>query len=323
MTRVQDNVAIVGLGSFVQFLSWPDFLLGLNATQNGTHLFSNVYGSIDDFGLLNREYRAWEASVYGQDNYRVSEALTFIVGLRYERLGQFSDQLGRNSSFDISKADPSPPAQGSTAGYIVASNFKGIIPPGVVRADNEFANNANGQDTLAPRIGFTCQLLPNVSRFLLRGGYGMYCSRPTGQTFFQSVFGAPFSVGNLNLGQTNAAATFQAPFPQPFPTLASFPVFPAYSPSSAITINTVSPDFRPALIQQFGLNVQDELRPGAVLEVGYVGTRGTHLMRFSVLNQATDATPDNPIRGQTKNTLANIPLAGPHHGNRIFSIGCS
>jgi hypothetical protein len=322
MTRVQDNVAIVGLGSFVQFLSWPDFLLGLNATQNGTHLFSNVYGSIDDFGLLNREYRAWEASVYGQDNYRVSEALTFIVGLRYERLGQFSDQLGRNSSFDISKADPSPPAQGSTAGYIVASNFKGIIPPGVVRADNEFANNANGQDTLAPRIGFTCQLLPNVSRFLLRGGYGMYCSRPTGQTFFQSVFGAPFSVGNLNLGQTNAAATFQAPFPQPFPTLASFPVFPAYSPSSAITINTVSPDFRPALIQQFGLNVQDELRPGAVLEVGYVGTRGTHLMRFRVLNQATDATPDNPIRGQTKNTLANIPLAGPHHGNPIFRIGC-
>ena len=34
LTRVQDNIAIVGLGSFVQFLSWADFLLGLNATQN-------------------------------------------------------------------------------------------------------------------------------------------------------------------------------------------------------------------------------------------------------------------------------------------------
>jgi hypothetical protein len=37
-------------------------------------------------------------------------------------------------------------------------------------------------------------------------------------------------------------------------------------------------------------------------------------MRFRLLNQATDATPDNPIRGQTKNTLASIPLRVPIMG---------
>jgi hypothetical protein len=174
LTRLEDNIAIVGLGSFMQFLSWPDFLLGMNATQNGTHLFSNVYESADDYGLLNREYRAWEGSAYGQDNYRISESLTLSFGLRYERLGQFADRLGRNSSFDISRADPNPPAQGSTAGYIVASNFAGTTPPGVIRADNAFANNAAGQNTFAPRIGFTCQLLPNVPQLILRGGYGLY-----------------------------------------------------------------------------------------------------------------------------------------------------
>ena len=184
LTRLQDNIAIVGLGSFLQFLSWPDFLLGLNATQNGTNLFSNVYASVDDYGLLNREYRAWEGSAYAQDNYRVTPTLTLSFGLRYERLGQFGDQLGRNSSFDMSKADPNPPPQGSTAGYIVASNFAGTTPPGVIRADNTFANNAEGQNTLAPRIGFAWQFLPNVSQLLLRGGYGMYYSRPTGQAFF-------------------------------------------------------------------------------------------------------------------------------------------
>jgi hypothetical protein len=314
LTRLQDNIAIVGLGSFVQFLSWPDFLLGLSATQNGTKLFSNVFESVDDFGLLNREYRAWEASIYGQDNYRVTRSLTLTFGLRYERLGQFGDQLGRNSSFDMSKADPSPPAQGSTAGYIVGSNFSGTTPAGVIRADNLFANNAEGQNTLAPRVGFAWQFLPNVSQLVLRGGYGMYYSRPTGQTFFQSVFGAPYSSGNFNVGLTNAAATFQAPFPQPFPTPASFPVFPAYSPSTALTVATVSPDFRPALIQQFGLNVQYEIRPDLLLEVGYVGTRGTHLMRTLLLNQALDASPSNPVRGQTDNTVANIPLRVPIMG---------
>jgi hypothetical protein len=314
LTRLQDNIAIVGLGSFLQFLSWPDFLLGLNATQNGTGIFSNVYASVDDYGLLNREYRAWEGSAYAQDNYRITPTLTLSFGLRYERLGQFGDQLGRNSSFEMSKADPNPAPQGSTAGYIVASNFAGATAPGVIRADNTFANNAEGQNTLAPRIGFAWQFLPNVSQLLLRGGYGIYYSRPTGQAFFQSVFGAPYSFGNFNVGPTNATATFQTPFPQPFPTPEFFPVFPAYSPSSAITVSTVSPDFRPALIQQFGLNVQYEIRPNLLLEVGYVGTRGTHLLRTLLTNQALDASPSSPIRGQTDNTVANIPLRVPIMG---------
>lgn len=311
LTRLQDNSAIVGLGSFVQFLSWPDFLLGLNAAQNGTGLFSNVYASVDDYGLLNREYRSWEGSAYAQDNYQLSHSLMLSFGLRYERLGQFGDQLGRNSSFDIGKADSNPPPQGSTAGYIVASNFSGTTAPGVIRANNTFANNAKGQNTLAPRIGFAWQPSPNNSQLVLRGGYGMYYSRPTGQTFFQSVFGAPFSFGHLNVGSANASATFQNPFPQPFPTPASFPLFPAYSPSTALTVASVSPDFRPALIQQFGFNVQDELRPSLLLELGYVGTLGRHLTRTRLLNQALDASPTNPVRGQTEDTLANIPLRVP------------
>jgi len=319
LTRLQDNIAIVGLGSFVQFLSWPDFLLGLNAAENGTGIFSNVYQSVDDYGLLDREYRAWEGSAYGQDHYRIEESLTLSFGLRYERLGQFGDQLGRNSSFDMSRADPNPPPQRSTAGYIVASNFASTTPPGVIRASNTFANNAAGQNTLAPRIGFAWQVIPNLPQFILRGGYGMYYSRPSGQAFFQSVFGAPYSSGNFNVGQTNASATFQTPFPQPFPTPASFPLFPAYSPSTALTVSTVSPDFRPASVQQFGSNVQYEFRPGLLLEVGYVGTRGTHLMRSRLLNQALDASPSNTIRGQTENTLANIPLRVPIMG--IASTG--
>ena len=311
LTRYQDNIAITGLGSFVQFLSWPDFLLGMNATQNGTNRFSNVFQSVDDYGLLDREYRAWEGSAYLQDNYQFTPKLMLSLGLRYERLGQFGDQLGRNSSFDVTRADSNPPPQGSTAGYIVASNYAGNIPAGVIRADNTFANNAAGQNDLAPRVGFAWQVMPNDSRILLRGGYGLFYSRPTGQSFFVSVFGAPFSEGRINVGQTNASATFQAPFPEPFPTPASFPLFPAYSPSSAITVPTVSPDFRPALIQQFGLNVQTEFKPGLLLEVGYVGTRGTNLIRDRLLNQALDASTINPIRGQTDNTLANIPLRVP------------
>ena len=95
LTRLQDNIAIVGLGSFLQFLSWPDFLLGLNATQNGTNLFSNVYASVDDYGLLNREYRAWEGSAYAQDNYRVSPSLTLSFRLAIRAAGSVWRSTGQ------------------------------------------------------------------------------------------------------------------------------------------------------------------------------------------------------------------------------------
>jgi len=313
LTRLQDNVNLVGLGSFMQFLSWPDFLLGLSASQNSS-LFSNVYGSFDDFGLTVREYRVWEGATFLQDDYRVRRTFTLNLGVRYERLGQFADNLGRNASFDMGRADPNPPPGGSIAGYVVASNFPGPVPPGVVRANNTFGNNGAGQDTLSPRIGFAWQLLPGSTRFVLRGGYGDYYSRPTGQAFYQNALGAPFSVFRLNTGMANAQATFQAPFPQPFPTAASFPSFPAYSPSSSTSIYSIAPDFRPSLFQQYSLNVQTELHADWLLEVGYVGTRGTHLVRQRSLNQALSASPSHPIRTVTDNTVTNI-------GSRVPILG--
>jgi len=310
LSRVQDNVNLVGLGSFVEFLSWPDFLLGLTAADNGTG-FSNVFASSDDFGLSTREYRVWEGSGYVQDDYRIRKSLTLNLGMRYERLGQFGDRLGRNASFDFSRADPNPPPGGSVAGYVVASNFPGVPPTGVLRANNAFGNFGVGQNTIAPRIGFAWRLLPSSTRLVLRGGFGTYYSRPTGQAFYQNLFGAPFSTFRLNAGVANASATFQTPFVQPFPTSESFPTFPAYSPTANTTIYSVAPDFRPAAIQQYSLNIQSQLHEGWLLEAGYVGTHGTHLVRQRSLNQALAATVNDPIRGSDENTVLNIPMRVP------------
>ena len=314
LTRLQDNFNDPGIGSFVQFLSWPDFLLGLSASGNGTGTFSNVFASIDNFGLFDRAYRVWEGSGFVQDDYRIRKSLTLNLGLRYERLGQFGDKLGRNSSFDFSKANPNPPAGGSVAGYIVGSNFPGVPPAGVLRASNTSANNGEGQNTIGPRFGFAWQVLPRTSRLVLRGGYGMYFSRPTGQAFFQGASAAPFALLRIATGATNGAATFQAPFAQPFPTPASFPLFPPYSPTTATTIYTSAPSFRPALLQQYSVNIQGEPHNGWLVELGYVGTRGTHLQRVRSLNQAMDASAIHPIRGVTSNTLANVSLRVPIAG---------
>ena len=72
------------------------------------------------------------------------------------------------------------------------------------------------------------------------------------------------------------------------------------------SLDTVSPHFRPAVIQQYGLNMQTELGPNWLFELGYVGTRGTDLQRFRSFNQAQSATPDHPVRGEVDNTILNI-----------------
>jgi PAS domain S-box-containing protein len=59
----------------------------------------------------------------------------------------------------------------------------------------------------------------------------------------------------------------------------------------------LAPDFRPALVQQFSLNVQSELHDGWLLETGYLGASRIHLQRFRSVNQALSASAENPIRG--------------------------
>ena len=320
IAREYYDIHLTGAITSLRFLSWPDFLLGLDASSNGTGTFSNVFSSGDLFGLFDRHLQAWDGSAFVQDDYRVRTSLTLNLGLRYERLGQFGDALGRNSTFDFNKADRNPSPTGSLDGYLVSSNFPGALPAGVTRVDNTYGSYAEGQNGWEPRIGLAWQVLPHSSRLVLRTGYGLYYSRPPAQTATLTALGAPFAETRINTGASNAAATFQTPFAQPFPTPSSFPLFVPYSPTTNLGINSLAPDFRPALIQQFGTNVQTEVFRGWLLEVGYVGARATHLQRFRSLNQALSASAANPINGQTTNTVANIPLRVPIPGIRPDSL---
>jgi Carboxypeptidase regulatory-like domain len=305
-TRLTNDLTNVLTGGTLQFLSFPDFLLGQSAAQNGSG-FSNVFASLDAFGLFNRNYNAWEGNGYFQDDIRVTSRLTINAGLRYEHIGLYADSGGRNSNFDSKLADPNPPATGSIDGYVVASNFSGTIPAGVTRSGNQFAVSPDGQNTWGPRLGFSLQLLPHSDRLVLRGGYGTYYGRPTGEAFVQSVFGAPFSVTRIAVGSSNAGATLQNPFAPP-PTL---PIFPAYSPTTDITSFGDSQEFRPAIVHQYGLNTQASLAKDFLLEIGYVGTRSTHLLLQRSADQALFASPEDPIRGVTTNTIANIAERQP------------
>ena len=139
----------------------------------------------------------------------------------------------------------------------------------------------------------------------------MYFSRPTGQAFFQNASASPFALVRIAIGGTNKDATFQMPFAQPFPARGLFLSFRHTLSHRPQTSTLVPPNFRSSLIQQFGLNLQGELAKDMLLEIGYVGSRGTHLQRVRSLNQALHASRDNPIRDAISDTVANISSRVP------------
>jgi hypothetical protein len=284
------------------FLSWPDLLIG----QAG-----NIFLTLDLPGDLDRSWHVFDGNGYIQDDFKVTSSLTLNLGLRYERFGHLADTGGRNSGFDISLANPNPSAGGTLAGFEVSNNYRATIPTGVTQLDNRLGINGDGQDNFGPRVGFAWKLphtfLPFTDRMVLRGGYGMYQTRATGQAFLQLATGQPFASLRQLQGAPAAGATFANPF-QPVPTL---PAFIPYSPTTNLSINLVDPHYRPPITQHWSLNLQTDLGHGYLLETGYVGSRGTHLIFRHSQNQALLASAANPIRGVTTNTAANARLRVP------------
>ena len=281
------------------------FLGGIQFPDYGQFLLGNGSYSLDVPGLFDRYYRTWDGDLYAQDNIKLTSKFTFDLGLRYERLGDLTDTLGRNSSFDPQLADHT--GAGSQAGYVVASNFRGAaLPPGVIRAPNEAATRGLGQNTWGPRVGFSWQL-PGSDHVVLRGGYGIYYSRTTGQPVFQELTSPPF-------GQVRLTQGISIPFSNPFPPAPTLPSFPSYSLATCTSVldpgclsfANVSANVKPPATQQFSLNTQIGVTPNLAIEIGYQGARGTRLLELRNFNQAFLASPTHPVNGATDNNFFNV-----------------
>jgi len=306
----------------LNFLSFPDFLLGLSAAQNGTQ-FSNVSLSEGIAGSLSKAYRANNYASFVQDDFKISSRLTLNFGLRWEINGGVSEDQGRFSSVfpSLAMASNAQVAVGGTlAGWVVPSNFPLSIPDGVTKLSGRtLSHNGAPLHNVGPRFGFAWRPLASSNRLVLRGGYGVFYTRTNGNSVLQTVTSPPFVSFGVGAGAGNALATFQDPFnPPPAPA-----VFPTRTLTSGLSADYVAENYDSPMVQQYSLEAQYEFLPKTVLEVGYVGTRGTRLASSRATNSALLASPTDPINGITTNTVANAGLRVPILGfapNGLTSI---
>jgi hypothetical protein len=313
VTRLNSSIARTSGTQNVTFLSFPDFLLGMDAASNGS-LFSNVaassYSPFDRIKLL----KLWDGFGYIQDDITLGPRLTVNLGLRYERFGHPTDDYHINTNFDPGRANPNPPAGGTLAGYLVPADWQALVLPGIEQLPGPYGTDTVGQNKLAPRIGVAWKPLPGSERVVVRGGWGQYYTHSVGIS--QVIMGSQ-AFGAITRGTANGPATFQNPF-VPIDDLNggpnSFLASQTYTPTTTKSTTGLAMDYQPARIQQYSVNTQIELANNYLLEVGYVGSRGTHVSQGLTPNQALMASPANPVRGATTNTLANLQQRVPIQG---------
>lgn len=297
----------------INFQSFNNFLTG---TVN-----ASVYAD----GINSRLMRTADYSLFAQDDWRPSDRLTINFGLRYELDLPPYERRGAFSTFDPALYKPRLEVDSSglpvgppISGFLQAGN---AIPqfdlPDVPNVSKRVLNSIDGNN-FAPRVGFAYSPFDS-SRFILRGGYGIYYSRPS-MAFVATSINAPPTYAVRR--SPNGVAI---PFSDPFFALPAADQFPTFVKGVSLAGQVFDRNMRTAYIQQFSGGFQFEVRRNLLIEAAYVGTRGVNLIRDIAINQARLASPQHPIvnavTGQviTTNTPAanNIALRAPYQGVEV------
>ena len=316
-----DVTAPFSIDGLLDIRTFSDFLLGQSATQNGSPIgSSNVSLSNGSSGLFRKDERYIDFAAFVQDDIKLSSRLTLNAGLRYEIFGAPSDINGRLVTFDPKIATKSAPPDGTLSGFVVPSNFKGEVPDGVLKSSIPGLFPTRYFD-FQPRIGFAWRLADRPT-VLLRGGYGLYFDRLSGNLAVQLLAVEPFAVFQFFTGSSNGGATLEQPFAPQLPPNESYPMFVPRIPGGGPSLTAISRNMANPYTAEYNLNLQTELARNYLLEIGYVGTHSFHVAGCTQFNQALLASPTNPVNGETTNSAANVIQRLPYAGISPGSLFC-
>jgi hypothetical protein len=199
-------------------------------------------------------------SGYFMDTYKATDRFTIIAGLRYDFFGTVAESRGRFSAF-------SP-----NLGLVNVSQLPG----------GKLYNAPLGN--FGPRIALSyapaTHLLPNRDT-ILRAGYGIYYDTLPLTNFEEGLPQNP-------IGPT-AGYTIIPSAPIPFGV--NVPIFGTGAPAPPLNIASVDRNLKTPNTQIWSFNVQQELSPRFVLQIGYIGNKSTRQIHLLDLNQPPPGPP--------------------------------
>jgi hypothetical protein len=228
-------------------------------------------------------------SLYLQDTFRATQRLTLNYGMRWDYFGVVGEKNGLFDTFD--------PAGGGNN-----------VPTGQLY-DKDLNN-------FGPRAAFAYDLTGG-GKTVIRGGWGLFYDAFSQDMFLGHLpWNCGFCPGPAYPGIGPGA--LQAGDATTAPLVAGQPVFSGFGALGDFF--SVDPHIRTPYVQNFNLNLQQQLGK-AVLEVGYVGSKGTKLFNFYDLNQPSQAAITSYDTGPASCTggftVPNCPIAGYDNGGAV------
>ena len=258
----------------INFASFNDFLIGSGVSLIGS-------------GVFDRANRTNDLSGFLQDDWKLNTRLSLNLGVRYDFYGFPYDTRGRLVNFL-----PDQFRQGTPTAPAIAPNGFVQAEEGMLAGVPEVAKTLvpGDKNNISPRVGFALRL-NEAGSIVLRGGYGIYYDRFSARYANTQLLNYPYFA--LAVGLPGILRTFANPF-IPVPQPGAFPLNPTIpsplsplSPIVGVPISGlfVDPELSTPYVQQYNTNIQWELFKNYLLEVGYVGSKGTKLLQVITLNQ--------------------------------------
>jgi hypothetical protein len=228
-------------------------------------------------GTTNSDLLSHGISAYLQDDIHVVPRFLLNVGLRYEFN---SPPVEAHNQFSVPVLTPCPETTCIPypyPNYMVTPQYTQAGTDGIPRA----TYYSTGRD-IAPRIGIAWRPMKS-ERFVVRSAYGIFYDLAIGQINVFPRANPPFynvayhpQTGNCLDGLAYSLCPIQDILNQPGST----------SQSEMIDLH-----FRDGYMQQWNLDLQYELMPNWMIDLAYVGSKGTHLATFIDRNQ------QDPVKG--------------------------
>jgi hypothetical protein len=193
-----------------------------------------------------------------QDSFRATSRLTFNYGMRWDYFGVTGEKNGLFYTFNPANGGSNDPT-----GQLYGKDF------------NNFA----------PRVAFAYDLT-GKGKTVIRGGWGLFYDAFSQDMFLGHLpWNCVFCPGPAYPGLGPQALATGAVSGN---TLAAgTPVYSGYGPEGDFF--AVDPKMRTPYIQNFNLNLQQQIGSKTVLQLGYVGSIGRKLFQFLDINQPSQA----------------------------------
>src|SRR5262249_765692 len=227
--------------------------------------------------LKLRDWRANEISAFFKDDWKVSKNLTLNLGLHWDWYGTAYEANGL--------------AGRGTGGYqgicpyskcgLVTVEFVGKNSP---QPGKQFFNN--DLNNFAPAVGFSWSIPGLGQTTILRAGYGVsYSGRQIAQAMSSGGLDPGGTLPGTSAISGGNGLTYRFTEYTSLANLSMIPFQPQFQPlqpvsvpdTRSLTMNYYEPERRTPYIQNFTLSLQRQLARDLILDISYVGSKGTKL----------------------------------------------